>query len=524
VILIDLSAPAAEFFSILRSFNYTAMLYDEQSNSVNKPESARRMFCKADNLLLSLIDDGENSEVRLLISKSTNIAHIMGLITAIRVAADKYSLLFHVRQFGRDISLKDLVSNDAVSETAKGHEEMNLLEGMYGTTRSSYLRLESARMIVRHTESIDASKPGARGRKIDRIFCENAQGERFLFPTTNLAPARAMTTHLDHGGNFADAVGQQILRMAQDYANLGACATYVMQNAPVMAEGALTLREDCRCKMREMRKTFERMCRKNGYSEEKSKIETMPLIENEAGSDGLPAELVSEVRALLTVEGVELKDSIVEAACRARRPMQEAKMRESAVSVLGLAVNSMAWNDFKSGRIKLMRKPELSGEYGSPSAATMVKVRELAPLVLDDSLSNLFSHVAARLEVVHDGDELRKLRVIASHALKAVGMDDATLPLKSRAVHEFVEWIGSLAAKSVLSEENDDKDTPEGDLDDEDEIFEALTREDVLLSPKNDGETLKREVTKIAPKDIKGRTMTPDAYTASLVNAAKMRR
>jgi hypothetical protein len=84
--------------------------------------------------------------------------------------------------------------------------------------------------------------------------------------------------------------------------------------------------------------------------------------------------------------------------------------------------------------------------------------------------------------------------------------------------------MGSLAAKSVLSEENDDKDAPEGDLDDEDEIFEALTREDVLLSPKNDGETLKREVTKIAPKDTKGRTMTPDAYTASLVNAAKMRR
>jgi len=329
--VVDFSAPATEVFQILRSYDYEVLLYDEESNRVDDPADARRMFARPENLLVSIIDAGEDSSVRLMVGKSTKITDILGLVTALRNCATKFNLLFNVRQYGKEISPKDFASGSAVAESFQKDTSMNIFEsGLYGTSRSSYLRLENARMIVRHSAKIDETKIGARGRHIDQIFVENAVGERFLFPTTNIAPARAMTQHVNMGGTFADVVGQQIQRMATDYANLANCSQYIYQNAAAITEcdRAMTVREACRCEMRKLRKTFERLCRPTAYQAEADAIaeRANTLIEGQEQDDAVSPEHLAEMREIIAVEGRELADAVIEAACKAvRRLAKEAE-------------------------------------------------------------------------------------------------------------------------------------------------------------------------------------------------------
>ena len=90
---------------------------------------------------------------------------------------------------------------------------MQVFEGMYGTSRSSYSTLEGkagrTRMIVRHTQKVDETKVVARSRFVESIMIENQLGERMLFPTNGLAPARAMTQHVNMGGGFPITSGSK---------------------------------------------------------------------------------------------------------------------------------------------------------------------------------------------------------------------------------------------------------------------------------------------------------------------------
>ena len=211
---------AAELFQILRSYDYTVMMYDGDGNQVYEPEQARRFVVEKENLLVSLIEDGEDiKEIRLYIGKAISITDILGLIQTLRTATTKYAKrgTFTVKRSGQEnINVANFATRSSVTET-EANTQMNILEGMYGTTRRSYLKLPNARMVVKHSRKIDEMVNGSRGRHIDAIFVENVQGERFLFPTQQLAPARAMTQHVNHGGGFADMVGHlEVARVKHD--------------------------------------------------------------------------------------------------------------------------------------------------------------------------------------------------------------------------------------------------------------------------------------------------------------------
>lgn len=195
---------------------------------------------------------------------------------------------------------------------------MNVFEGMYGTSRSSYLALENARMIVRHSAKIDETKIGSRGRQVENIFIENKAGERFLFPTSGLAPARAMAQHVNHGGSFADQVGVYIQKMAEDFANLGSTSRHIRKNTSSLHENALGLRDKCRSKMMEMRKVFERMFRHSGYVAECERIiDEASTLKETSAKKAVSAKKINEMKKLLNVESVSpLSDTIIESVCR----------------------------------------------------------------------------------------------------------------------------------------------------------------------------------------------------------------
>jgi hypothetical protein len=158
---VNFEAVAKETFQVLRSYEYEVVLYDDDGNQVFEPNEARRLFAKPENLLISIVDDGEDSSVRCYLSKSTDIESVMGLIDALRSMATKYNMTFHVRKYDRVLSPKDFSTRASVTEHKR--TEMKIVEQLYGTSRSSYLKLENARMVIRHSERLDEKKEDGTG-------------------------------------------------------------------------------------------------------------------------------------------------------------------------------------------------------------------------------------------------------------------------------------------------------------------------------------------------------------------------
>jgi hypothetical protein len=484
--VINLNAVANEVFQILRSFDYTVMMYDDAGMQVYEPEEARRMFAKPENLLVSIIEDNDDSRINLYLSGDTDAEAVLGLITSLRTAANKYNMIFDDQKWDRDLTVKDFASKNSVTET----KQMDLTEGMYGTSRSSYLKLENARMIVRHSAKIDENIAGARSRRVESIFCENERGERFLFPTKQLAPARAMTQHLNHGGQFADEVGQQITQMAQDYSALGQASSFIGMNQPVLAEGAMELREKCRESRKGLRKCFERLYRESTYTDQAS-------ILGERAANPVLAEdaAVERLREMLNVEGAELDESVITSIARcvetATPVLDEAEVSGEApedaepapvgdtVHVLGHRVDRAAWQTFKDGKLTLRASPEsLMGsgpEFRDRAAATMFRFENLIPMIVSkgdkeeravgDTLVNLFSTLVGEYD---NADRKKKegILTIAKFALEfaKVPVSEGLGFRGSKVIREFEEWLDEMTPDHVLGRMDEPMGADLGDI------------------------------------------------------------
>jgi len=463
---------AVECFRILRSHDYTVMLYDDEGNRVTEPEEARRMFAQPQNILLSLIDEGDDSAVRLYIGKGTDITAIKEMSETLRLAASRFNMLYNISRHGGEIRPKDFATRSSVREgltTAEKSEPepmMDLTEGMHGTSRSSYLKMPRARMIVRHKEKIDPDKHGARARHIESIFCENKHGERFRFPTRHLAPARAMTQHLSHGGEFSDDVGKRLQEMAQEYARLSEAARHIQRHSSTLVESdeAMKVRESCRAKMIEMRRLFERMSRTPSYESAVEQLNEQSMLAEGDEADTVGPEYLEEMRKLLTADGATLTDPVLEAACRAAKGIVESKKEtKPMVSVLGRPVDLQAWNDLKAGKIAMKRQPTVDAkEFTSRTGELALKLMAVAEVCEDDTLSTLFAHVVDGLQGGHAStgntagrgekavDDATKMRVIALAAVKAAGLPLQEPGGKSKAINEFASWLRAHGTKALL--------------------------------------------------------------------------
>jgi hypothetical protein len=288
------------------------VLYDENGNRVFEPSDARRFYLADDNILVSILEDGDNSAVKVYLSTNIQISEVLEFVTVLRRIATQFNVLFNLRKYNKKIEPKDFATQAAIQEQKE--YSMNIMEGLYGTSKSSYLKLENARMIVRHSARVKENMIGGRGRAIQSIFVENALGERFLFPVNVLSGARAMTQHVNHGGTFADEVGQQIIRMAQDFSDLSKVAGHIGANQKVLPAQALNVRESIKSSAYDIRRTFERMCRDEAsYVRESARItEGKALNESKENI----ADIVEALQALLSVGGVAMDETVLETVAK----------------------------------------------------------------------------------------------------------------------------------------------------------------------------------------------------------------
>jgi hypothetical protein len=136
---------------------------------------------------------------------------------------------------------------------------------LYGSTRSSYQKLENTKLIIRHSKRIEEESPNSRTRNIDAVFVESENGERFRYPFVHLAGARAMQRHCSNGGSPYDDFGQYIVGLSENIYNLRRFNHLVNRTAFLENTEVSGIAEAAKNKSVNLKKTLESIQKQRGY-------------------------------------------------------------------------------------------------------------------------------------------------------------------------------------------------------------------------------------------------------------------
>ena len=191
----------------------------------------------------------------------------------LRMFAKKRMLNFETR----DITKSNLEKRDYQYLARTEESKMNESK-LYGTSRVSYQNVDSARLVIKHTESVNQESATGRTQKIGKIYIESPEGERFLYPYKHLSGARAMARHVAEGGKAYDEFGQHITGLSEELAKLRKFKNYMGRSA-VMAESLAGYMDVVKERIGTVKKTIESLQKPAYYAETVAAFEK-PMMED----------------------------------------------------------------------------------------------------------------------------------------------------------------------------------------------------------------------------------------------------
>ena len=228
--------------------------------------------------------DGENMKVfynRDLVAKidEDSRSEWYAFLKELKDFAVEHQLAFDVRDITKSNLTKQDYKNLADTNTTVNTDEMSedvkeitklagiqVKESLTGTSKSSYENLDKTRLIIRHSGPVDENVPGARSRHINSLYIENEDGERFKYPITHLAGARAMTRHVANGGRPHDEFGQHIVKTSENIAQLNSFSRYV-SHKDQLNDNAGDIIEQTKLKLENLRAYMRNLNKQAHYDE-----------------------------------------------------------------------------------------------------------------------------------------------------------------------------------------------------------------------------------------------------------------
>ena len=178
-----------------------------------------------------------------------------------------------------------------------GVDKAPVAEGLSGTSKSSFENLEKTRLIIRHKGKVDETVPGARSRQIQSLYIENEEGERFKYPMTHLAGARAMQRHVSNGGRPHDEFGQHIVATSEDIAKLNSFSRYVT-NKDQLNDNAGDIIEKTKMKLENLRGYMRNISKQSHYEAASKDFKT-------SDEQILDDETVNKMREKFTMKNLD---------------------------------------------------------------------------------------------------------------------------------------------------------------------------------------------------------------------------
>ena len=259
--------------------------------------------------------DGENMKVyynRDLVSKIDEDSRDewYAFLKELKDFAVEHQLRFDVRDITKNNLTKQDYENLADTNKTVNTDEMSeelsritklagISEGLSGTAKSSFENLDKTKLIIRHKGKVDETVPGARTRQIQSLYIENEDGERFKYPLTHLAGARAMTRHVANGGKPYDEFGQHIISTSEDIAKLNSFSRYVT-NKDQLNDNAGDIIEQTKMKLENLRNYVRNLSKQSHYEEASKNFKTSDEVV-------LDDETVNKLREKFTMKNLDAR-------------------------------------------------------------------------------------------------------------------------------------------------------------------------------------------------------------------------
>ena len=224
--------------------------------------------------------DGENMKVyynRDLVNKIDEDSRDewYAFLKELKDYAVEHQLGFDVRDITKSNLTKQDYQNLADTNKTVNTDEMSeelaritklagVNEGLTGTAKRSYENLDKTKLIIRHKGKVDETVPGARSRQIQSLYIENEDGERFKYPLTHLAGARAMMRHVANGGRPHDEFGEHIIQTSEDIAKLNSFQRYV-SNKDQLNDNAGDIIENTKLQLENLREYMRNLSKQGHY-------------------------------------------------------------------------------------------------------------------------------------------------------------------------------------------------------------------------------------------------------------------
>jgi hypothetical protein len=248
-----------------------------------------------------------------------------GFLRELRKFAKRRLLAFDTRDIAKDnLDKRDYAflsqystpkqTNDTITKPV-GESVMNE-SNLYGTKTQSFQKLEDTRLIIKHSKTLaddHEQKPGDRSRNISALFVENQHGERFKYPFIHLAGARAMQRHVANGGLPYDEIGESIIKMSEEIAQLKSFTNYCVRN-DLMNSDTNSIVERSQAQLEVLRDNVAKLSRQAHYEAYKESFQTQEPIE-------VPDDVMEQYKEAFTVKN--FKEDIASAFPIIYRLMKE---------------------------------------------------------------------------------------------------------------------------------------------------------------------------------------------------------
>jgi len=257
-----------ELFGLLKSRGYRPDMYTSAGKKVAIPDEAEvfQFDFTQDDVAYGKVTVTVDGLHRMIVYYGDDVQNAPQATTS---GGESFThLLQHLKRFAKNRQLGFELSDQDDLEPDMAKRERNkregLREGYYalGKMKSYSDNVPTTKIILQHKSQMQEGDQ--RYRNVEKIFVENAHGERFLLPTNKPGLARVYARHVAEGGTPYDERGQHITSLCEEY-NKMAGFVRATRNGQ-FNESAQKLVNEGVNHYQHLRETLHKMSGKKGYS------------------------------------------------------------------------------------------------------------------------------------------------------------------------------------------------------------------------------------------------------------------
>ena len=388
--MISSDSIANDIFKILKGSGASVQLFTDQGENTVDPEEARRFYIKDTGSMINLDETDSTREIRVSVNRNTDLDAFKDTLYQLKNLANRSIIEYTLKSFTKEIEPKD---QDYQAQKVR---DMKIDEGIsaaYGTSKSSYQKLESAKLIIKHTKAVNEESRGSRSRNISAIYIENAEGERTKMPTNNLAGGRAMLRHVQEGGTPHDEFGKHIQEQTVELKKLKEFANYSKRNG-LVNEDTADIVEAVSQRIVSIREKMNKLKGSKCYRETKEQFEATEVKINETDRTKLRNQFTVRTFDESLDEALPYVNALV-------KEMKALKERDAfAAETLDNLVNTIIGMD----KVRMRKGVDVKSDPENPMGNTLMRDKPIQA-----QLGAAASYLAGAIDGGKDQDQLAVL-------------------------------------------------------------------------------------------------------------------